>query len=169
MSLTDAQIAELPYRECVGLVLLNREGKIFAGQRVDKTYDAWQMPQGGVDAGETPLDAALRELTEETGLSADSVEILRESDYWHRYDLPRELIPRLWKGRFRGQTQRWFAVRYTGPDSAINIDTIEPEFRTWAWMDHADLIRKIVPFKLDTYVQVFDEFVDLIGATAEPQ
>ena len=166
MTLTDADIDALPYRPCVGLMLLNREGKIFAGQRIDKTYDAWQMPQGGIDEGESPRDAALRELGEETGLAPGTVQILRESAYWHPYELPRKLIHRLWNGRYRGQTQRWFAVRYVGPDSGINIETDEPEFRTWAWMDHADLTRKIVPFKQDTYAQVFDEFADLIGTHA---
>ena len=166
MTLTDADIDALPYRPCVGLMLLNREGKIFAGQRIDKTYDAWQMPQGGIDEGESPRDAALRELGEETGLAPGTVQILRESAYWHPYELPRKLIHRLWNGRYRGQTQRWFAVRYVGPDSGINIETDEPEFRTWAWMDHADLAQKIVPFKQDTYAQVFDEFGDLIGTHA---
>lgn len=166
MALTDADIEALPYRPCVGLMLLNREGKIFAGQRLDNNHDAWQMPQGGIDEGETPAVAALRELSEETGLPADQVTILRESSYWHPYELPRGLISRLWQGRFRGQTQRWFAMRYTGPDAFIDIDGEEPEFRAWAWMDHAELVRKIVPFKRDTYTQVFDEFADLIGTPA---
>lgn len=166
MALTDTDIEALPYRPCVGLMVLNREGKIFAGQRLENNYDAWQMPQGGIDDGESPRAAALRELTEETGISAATVSVLRESDYWHPYELPRNLIGRLWQGRFRGQTQRWFAIRYTGPDSAIDIETHEPEFKAWAWMDHEELVRKIVPFKRDTYTQVFDEFADLIGTSA---
>ena len=153
----------LPYRPCVGLMLLNREGKIFAGQRVDNPNDAWQMPQGGIDEGESPAEAALRELREETGIHPSAVEVLRESAYWHRYDLPAGLVRRLWGGRFRGQKQRWFALRYEGPDDGIDIETEDPEFRAWAWMPHDELIRKIVPFKRDTYTQVFDEFLDLIG------
>ena len=164
--LTDAQIAELPYRPCVGLMLLNREGRIFAGQRLDNSADAWQMPQGGIDDGETAVEAALRELGEETGIDPYEVEVLRESADWHPYDLPRTLIPKLWNGRYRGQTQRWFALRYSGPDSAVNIATDEPEFRAWAWMAHDVLVDRIVPFKRDTYARVFEEFSDLIGTSA---
>ena len=164
MVLTDTEIEALPYRPCVGLMLLNREGMIFAGQRHDNLQDAWQMPQGGIDPGESPEEAALRELAEETGLAPESVEVVRESAHWHDYDLPRGLVRKLWKGRYRGQTQRWFALRYEGPDHAINIETHEPEFRAWTWMAHRDLIRKIVPFKRDTYALVFEEFADLIGA-----
>lgn len=161
--LTDAEIDTLPYRPCVGLVVLNRDGLIFAGQRLDNPGDAWQMPQGGIDEGETPLEAALRELSEETGINPGAVDVIRESGYWHPYELPRTLIRKLWGGRFRGQTQRWFAIRYLGDDDGISIDTHEPEFRCWAWMHHEELIHKIVPFKRDTYTQVFDEFADLIG------
>ncbi len=153
----------LPYRPCVGLMLLNRDGRIFAGQRLDNPGDAWQMPQGGIDKGESPRDAALRELREETGIEPATVEILRESAYWHRYDLPAGLVGRIWKGRYRGQKQRWFALRYSGSDLDIDIETDHQEFRAWAWMSHDELVHKIVPFKRDTYTQVFDEFLDLIG------
>jgi putative (di)nucleoside polyphosphate hydrolase len=166
MSLSDSQIEALPYRPCVGVMLLNRDGLIFAGQRIDNPSDAWQMPQGGIDPGENPRDAALRELGEEVGLDASRIEVLRESAVWLPYDLPRALVPRLWQGRFRGQTQRWFAMRYLGPDEAIDIRTAEPEFRAWAWMRHDDLAARIVPFKRDIYNRVFDEFADLIGTPA---
>lgn len=164
--LSPADIAALPYRPCVGLMVLNPAGKIFAGQRLDNSMDAWQMPQGGIDPGETPIEAALRELQEETGIAPDAVEVLRESAEWHHYDLPHVLVPRLWSGQYRGQKQRWFALRYAGPDSGISIETEEPEFRTWAWMPHHELVQKIVPFKRDTYSAVFAEFRDLMGVAA---
>lgn len=157
----DTDIDALPYRPCVGLVILNPAGRIFAGQRVDGMYDAWQMPQGGIDEGESPRQAALREMTEETGIAPDMAEIVRESGDWLSYDLPRHLVGRLWKGRYRGQTQRWIALRFHGSDADVNIATEEPEFREWAWMAHDELIRCIVPFKRDTYRRVLAEFGDL--------
>lgn len=157
-------IASLPYRPCVGLMILNPAGEIFAGQRLDNHADAWQMPQGGIDPGETPRTAALRELTEETGIAPASVEILRESATWLPYDLPAHLVPKLWNGQFRGQKQRWFALRFTGIDSEIVIDTEIPEFRAWSWMHPSNLIDSIVPFKRDTYQHVLREFEDLIAA-----
>ena len=155
------EIDALPYRPNVGLMILNSAGRIFAAQRIDAMYDAWQMPQGGIDAGETARQAALRELTEETGIAPDRVEIIRESRDWLVYDLPRNLVPKLWGGRFRGQKQRWFAIRYHGTDGDVNIATEVPEFRAWAWMARDELIGRIVPFKHDTYARVFAEFGDL--------
>lgn len=156
------RIEALPYRPCVGLVILDREGRIFAGQRVDTPYDAWQMPQGGIDEGESPRDAALRELREETGIPPEKVEILRESERWLGYDLPLNLVPRVWGGRYRGQKQRWFALRFYGSDADIDLAGHDQEFARWAWMNRETLLRRIVPFKRDTYAQVFAEFADLL-------
>jgi len=116
------------------------------------------MPQGGIDKGEAPRDAALRELEEETSIPSDQAVILGEMDDWIPYELPIELVPKLWNGRFRGQTQKWFAMRFEGPDDLINIETETPEFSHWAWMSSSELINKIVPFKQHIYERVFAEF-----------
>lgn len=155
-------IASLPYRPCVGLVVINRDGRVFAGQRIDNPGDAWQMPQGGIDRDESPRDAALRELGEETGIPADLVEVLRESEHRHRYDLPPDLAGRLWKGRYRGQEQHWFAMRFLGTDADVDIAGGEAEFREWGWLAPGDLVEKIVPFKRDIYAKVLAEFADLL-------
>ncbi|MEM9062837.1 MAG: RNA pyrophosphohydrolase [Pseudomonadota bacterium] len=155
-------IENLPYRPCVGLMVLNDAGRIFAGQRIDGPDGAWQMPQGGIDPGEAPAEAALRELREETGIKPDEARILRESGHWRDYDLPRHLIAKLWGGAYRGQSQKWFAIRHLGPETGINIATEEPEFREWAWLPPDELMEKIVPFKRDTYAGVFEEFSDLL-------
>lgn len=158
-----SDFSELPYRPCVGLVILNRDGLIFAGRRIDNQAEAWQMPQGGIDEGETPREAALRELGEETGLRPEHVEILSESADWIPYDLPEPLMGKLWGGRYRGQTQKWFIARLTAPDSAIDIETEEPEFSEWRWMDAPALMQAIVPFKRDVYQKVLSEFGSLIA------
>jgi putative (di)nucleoside polyphosphate hydrolase len=160
--LSDDQIDELPYRPCVGLMILDPMGRIFAGQRISGMPDAWQMPQGGIDEGETPRQAVLRELTEETGIGESQVEILRQCPEWLAYELPRHLVTKLWNGRYRGQKQLWFAIRFHGSDRDVNIDTAEPEFRTWSWMAQDELVNRIVPFKRDTYARVFAEFADLL-------
>jgi putative (di)nucleoside polyphosphate hydrolase len=161
--LTEAEILALPYRPCVGVVLTNAAGLVFAGQRLDSTAEAWQMPQGGIDAGEAPLDAALRELGEETGVPASAVEVLAEAPDWIAYDLPFDLVPKLWKGRYRGQTQRWFLMRLNGGDELIDIVRPDPEFRAWRWAAPDELIEMIVPFKRATYRAVFDAFGDRLG------
>ena len=158
--MTPEEIAKLPYRPCVGLMLMNAEGRIFVGQRNDGPKDAWQMPQGGVDKGEDPRDAALRELWEETGVTTDLVEIIAETDGWLPYDLPHDIVPKIWKGRYRGQEQKWYLMRYKGRDDQINIDTDHPEFTDWKWQDPGKLIEEIVPFKRDVYRQVVAAFAD---------
>ena len=154
------ELAALPYRKNVGLVLINAEGLIFAGQRIDNPGHAWQMPQGGIDAGERPKEAALRELQEETGVRPDLVEKIAKTEDWLVYDLPAELIGSIWGGKYRGQKQKWFLFRFLGQDSDVNIATEHPEFSVWRWMEPAELVEKIVPFKRAVYEQVFDSFAE---------
>ncbi len=150
----------LPYRPCVGVMLLNRQGLVFVGQRIDQTVEAWQMPQGGIDEGETPRQAAIRELVEETGIG--QAEFLAESRDWLNYDLPAELVGKVWRGRYRGQRQKWFAMRFTGRDRDINLQTAHPEFQLWQWLPMDQLCDSIVPFKRDVYARVVAEFRHLV-------
>ncbi|MEN2786690.1 RNA pyrophosphohydrolase [Sphingomonas qilianensis] len=150
----------LPYRPCAGIMLLNRAGQVFVGQRIDTTLEAWQMPQGGIDPGEDAETAALRELGEETGIAPDKVALIAAAPHELHYDLPDELIGKVWKGKYRGQTQRWFLYRFLGEDSDINIATAHEEFRAWRWIAPADLPRLIVPFKRTLYEQVLAAFAD---------
>ena len=160
--MTPEQIAKLPYRPCVGIMILNDEGRMFVGQRVDRYTEAWQMPQGGVDKGEAPRDAALRELWEETGIEPHLAEIVAETENWLPYELPLDLVPKLWKGKFRGQEQKWFLMRFKGQDTDINIVTEHQEFAEWRWQDPADLLDAIVPFKREVYAQVLDAFEEFL-------
>jgi putative (di)nucleoside polyphosphate hydrolase len=150
---------DLPYRPCVGVMLINREGLVFVGRRIDQTVEGWQMPQGGIDMGETPLQAGLRELKEEIG--TDKAQILREMDEWLTYDLPVHLLGAALKGRYRGQRQKWLAMRFLGENGDIDIKTAEPEFAEWKWLAMEALPRLIVPFKRDTYARVIEAFRDL--------
>ncbi|WP_353332353.1 RNA pyrophosphohydrolase [Phaeobacter sp. NW0010-22] len=161
--MTPEEIAKLPYRPCVGLMLMNAQGKIFVGQRNDRHADAWQMPQGGVDEGEAPQDAALRELWEETGVTSDLVEVVTETAGWLPYDLPHDIVPVIWKGRYRGQEQKWFLLRFNGADDQVNIATEYPEFTRWKWQEPDQLIAEIVPFKRDVYAAVLAEFSEHLG------
>ncbi len=147
-----------PYRPCVGVMLINDSGRIFVASRID-TPGAWQMPQGGIDAGETPRDAALRELKEETG--TDKATILAEASDWYRYDLPPDLAARTWNGRFRGQAQKWFAFRFDGTDEDIDLAAHEQEFDGWRWATPAEVLNGIVPFKKPVYEAVLEEFAAL--------
>ncbi len=151
----------LPYRPGVGVMLLNEHNHVMVGQRLDSTLEAWQMPQGGIDPGEDPITAALRELEEEIGTAKAA--IIAESRDWLTYDLPNDLIGKLWKGRYCGQRQKWFVMRFTGIDADINLMTAHPEFRAWRWAPAKSLPEMIVPFKRDLYSAVLAEFADYLG------
>ena len=149
-------LSQLPYREGVGIMLINADNLVFVAKRIDSISEAWQMPQGGIDEGEEPQVAAFRELMEETG--TDKAQLLAESANWLTYDLPDTLVPKIWGGRFRGQRQKWYAMRFTGIDSDININTPHPEFCEWKWIPMQELPDIIVPFKRSLYQALVDEF-----------
>lgn len=156
--MTPEEIEKLPYRKNVGVMVMNRDGLVWVGQRTDRYKDAWQMPQGGVDKGEDARAAALRELEEETSIPASAVEVIAETAEWLPYELPHDLIPKLWKGKYRGQKQKWFLLRFGGSDDVIDLDTADPEFSAWKWMAPAELPAAIVPFKRAVYERVLEEF-----------
>ncbi len=141
-------------------MLFNKDNQVFVGQRLDKTSEAWQMPQGGIDGGETPQQAMWREMMEEVG--TNKAEIIHEINEWLFYDLPEHLATKLWGGRYKGQMQKWFALRFTGEDKDINIVTEIPEFVSWKWADVNSLPDMIVPFKRDLYSEVVSGFAHLI-------
>jgi putative (di)nucleoside polyphosphate hydrolase len=151
-----------PYRAGVGIMLLNRQAEVLVGRRIDMPSDAWQMPQGGIDGNETPEAAAWREMREETG--TDKAALLAESRDWYFYDLPPDLADQIWHGRFRGQRQKWFAFRFLGEDSDIDITTHRPEFSDWKWAPMSELPSLIVPFKRRLYADLVSEFGHLAEA-----
>ena len=150
------------YRRGVGVMLINSEGKVWVGARIDNPADAWQMPQGGIDADEEPWATALRELEEETGIPPHLVEKIAECRERLRYRLPDELVGVIWKEPWVGQEQDWFLCRFLGKDSDVNIATTHPEFREWKWVDPSRLPDLIVPFKRDLYRHLLDEFADYL-------
>ncbi|NCP12140.1 MAG: RNA pyrophosphohydrolase [Sphingomonadales bacterium] len=152
----------LAYRPGVGIMLVNADGKVFVGQRIDNRAEAWQMPQGGVDKGEDWLDAAWRELEEETGVARTKAELIAEASEEFVYELPDALIGVLWKGKYRGQRQRWYLMRFTGDDGDVDIATEHPEFREYAWKSPHELVELIVPFKRALYRRIVTEFSPLI-------
>ncbi len=149
------------YRPNVGLMLISADRRIFVGRRIGGADEAWQMPQGGVDKGETPVEAACRELWEEVGTS--QALLLRQTRGWLTYDVPEALRPPYWKGRWRGQAQRWFALAFTGRDSDIDIAAHDREFDAWEWLTAAEMLDRIVPFKKPIYETVLGEFRDLVA------
>lgn len=147
---------ERPYRPCVGVMLLNQGRQVFVAQRLDQSSDAWQMPQGGIDHGETPQEAVRRELLEEIG--TDAAKIISESPEWLSYDIPRYLADTLWEGQFKGQTQKWFAMTFLGVDGDVNLKTAHPEFKDWKWVRASALPSLAVTFKRKNYEKVLSTF-----------
>ncbi len=165
---------ELGYRPCVGIVVLNQDNQVWIGRRAATKRGNepeggarwWQMPQGGIDKGEDPSAAALRELNEETGIAQAAVRIIAETEGWYHYDLPEELIGKKWGGRYRGQSQKWFVMRYSGRDEDVNITPEPPheiEFDAWRWASPDELLGLVVPFKRQVYEGILEEFSDLLA------
>ena len=150
---------ELPFRIGVGIVLLNSENKIFVAKRIDNPENFWQMPQGGANVNESLLDAAKRELKEETGIR--SIKIIKELVDWLEYDLPKNLIGKIWKGKYRGQKQKWFIMQFLGNDSEVNLKTENPEFLDWKWIDSINLTNQVVHFKSHVYKKIQKELKSL--------
>jgi putative (di)nucleoside polyphosphate hydrolase len=145
-----------PYRPCVGIFLLNNKSQVFAGRRIDSRAEAWQMPQGGIDMGESPIEACMREMLEEIG--TNYARLITEHDNWLYYDIPLPLADHLWQGQYKGQKQKWMALNFIGIDADININTNEPEFCEWKWLSPNDLIDLAVPFKREVYKNVISTF-----------
>ena len=151
----------LPLRLGVGVVLLNSDNKVFVGKRIDNPVNFWQMPQGGVDDNENLLYAANRELKEETGV--ESVKFIKEIDNWLTYELPKNLLGKIWKGKYRGQKQKWFIMRFVGDEEEINIKTKNAEFLEWKWIDANQLLNVVIDFKLDVYKSIVKELNILLN------
>ncbi len=158
MTQTKTQGDNRPYRANVGIVLINNHNKVWVGSRIDMPSEHWQMPQGGVDEGEDIIQAMWRELEEEIGVKQDHASIIDYHREWMTYDLPYELSLNFWGGKYRGQKQKWFILRLNEKDSVININTDEPEFKDWKWVDFEQTIELIIPFKKDIYEQVYNKF-----------
>ena len=152
---------KLPLRMGVGIVLLNSENKVFVGKRIDNPGIFWQMPQGGVDNNEKFLDAALRELNEETSIK--SVEIIKEIENWYTYELPGYLLGKIWKGKYKGQKQKWFIMKFIGKEKEINLNTKRPEFLEWKWVEPKNLTKVVVNFKLRVYKEILKEIEKILN------
>lgn len=146
------------YRSGVGIMIINQSKKIFVGKRIDNNSDAWQMPQGGLDAGESEDNAVLRELKEETGIVADHVKLLKKSDIHYYYNLPYKLQKKFWGGKYLGQRQRWYLLEFVGDETTINVKTEDPEFSEWKWIERDEIVNSIVSFKREMYEDVLKEF-----------
>ena len=153
---------KLPLRNGVGVIILNSQNKVFVARRIDNPKNYWQMPQGGVENGEDYYKAALRELKEETNIK--SISLVKEIDGFISYNLPNNLLGIIWKGKFKGQRQKWFIVKFNGSDSEININTPKPEFLEWKWMDLKFILKSVVEFKRDVYIKVLDEVRKIISS-----
>jgi putative (di)nucleoside polyphosphate hydrolase len=150
------------YRIGVGIMIINNQKEIFVGKRIDNNSDAWQMPQGGIDAGENEDEAMFRELKEETGILLDNIKILQKSKSYHYYNLPYNLQKKFWKGKYLGQKQKWYIVQFIGDENLINIKTEHPEFSDWRWISKEKIISTIVDFKQNLYQSIIDEFKEFL-------
>ena len=156
----DKKLSNLPLRRGVGVALLNKDNQLFVARRIDNPNDFWQMPQGGIDKGENSLEAAYRELDEETSIK--NVELIHEVEEEISYNLPDNLLGIIWKGKFKGQTQKWYIMRFLGEDNEINLNTKYPEFLEWKWINHENITDKVVEFKLHVYEKIKKELKKLI-------
>ncbi|MGY9059183.1 MAG: RNA pyrophosphohydrolase [Candidatus Puniceispirillales bacterium] len=157
----DIPLLKRPYRPCVGLMVFNKNGQVFCGQRIDNKAEAWQLPQGGIDEGETPIEAGFRELKEETSI----VNVQYVCDYpdWLNYEIPLPLADTLWNGKYRGQVQRWLLFYFIGKNSEININTKNPEFKTWEWINPNQLPLRAISFKKEVYVKITKAFIPILN------